>query len=344
MKATDLLIPFGKLYGAIIDARNTLYERGRFKSHHLGAKTISIGNITTGGTGKTPLTALTANILAAEGEKVCILSRGYGRSSKGRVLVSDKTNVLVDAQTGGDEPVELAERLLRKAIVIADADRVSAAAWAKENFDVSVFILDDGFQHRRAARDIDIVCIDATKAVQNDRVLPAGNLREDLKHLSRADAFVITRSDLASEDKVAEIKFTLRKYNPKATTFTSSTKINGLRRLNGDATVANGELKFLAFCGIGNPETFYAGLRQHFELNGSATITSTLAFADHHKYGIADIEQVEKNAKAAGCKALITTAKDAVKLGSFSFTMPCYIAEIETVIDDLEAFRSMIAA
>jgi tetraacyldisaccharide 4'-kinase len=129
-----MLNVIGKLYGLVIALRNALYDRGMFRSYSLGARTISIGNITTGGTGKTPLVAYVADVLAEAGEKVCILTRGYGRSNpRERVLVSDGTNVLVDARTGGDEPVELARKLIGKAIVVADADRVSAAAWAKKS-------------------------------------------------------------------------------------------------------------------------------------------------------------------------------------------------------------------
>src|SRR5688572_16078993 len=121
----------GKIYGVGVDVRNALYDRGVFSTHSLGAKTISIGNITTGGTGKTPMVAYVAEILAGQGEKVCILTRGYGRSNeRERVLVSDGVDVLVDATTGGDEPVELARKLVGKAIVVADADRIRAATWA----------------------------------------------------------------------------------------------------------------------------------------------------------------------------------------------------------------------
>ena len=126
-----LLSPVGWLYGTIADIRNTLYERGVLKSYSLGARTISIGNITAGGTGKTPLVAHVAALLAESGEKVCILTRGYGRDNpRDRVLVSDGEQVLVDAKKGGDEPVELARKLIGKAIIVADADRLSAAAWA----------------------------------------------------------------------------------------------------------------------------------------------------------------------------------------------------------------------
>src|SRR5215207_5749749 len=153
----------GWLYGQITNLRNFLYETGVFRSHSLGERTISIGNITTGGTGKTPLVAHVAEILADAGERVCVLTRGHGRRNENeRVLVSEGGRVLVDAAIGGDEPVELGRKLRGKAVVVSDADRVSAAAWAKEEFGSTVFVLDDGFQHRRAKRDLDIVCVDAT--------------------------------------------------------------------------------------------------------------------------------------------------------------------------------------
>src|SRR5688572_1966851 len=128
MDTGKLLAPLAAIYGRVIDLRNALYDRGILRSYSLGARTISIGNLTTGGTGKTPLVALVAEILAEKGEKVCLLTRGYGRvKSNGPVLVSDGERVLTDAATGGDEPVELAEKLLGKAVVVAHADRVGAA-------------------------------------------------------------------------------------------------------------------------------------------------------------------------------------------------------------------------
>ena len=200
-----MLTPLGWLYGRIADLRNALYDRGVLRSHPLAARTISIGNITTGGTGKTPLVAHVAEILAERGEKVCILTRGYGRENpKDRVLVSDGVNVLADAKQGGDEPVELARKLLGKAVVVADADRVSAAKWAKEKFGVTAFVLDDGFQHRRAERDVDIICIDATNPFGGGKMLPAGRLREPLHNLERADAVVITSADMV--ENISDLK------------------------------------------------------------------------------------------------------------------------------------------
>src|SRR6476646_1241531 len=166
------LSPIGWLYGLGADARNALYDRGVYKTHSLGAKTVSVGNLTTGGTGKTPMVALVARLLADSGENVCILTRGYGRKNPGNsVLVSDGISVRCDARQGGDEPVELAFKLIGNAAVISDADRVAGARRAISELGSTAFVLDDAFQHRRAKRDLDIVCIDSTNPWGNGEVL-----------------------------------------------------------------------------------------------------------------------------------------------------------------------------
>jgi tetraacyldisaccharide 4'-kinase len=320
----------GWIYGKVTDLRNTLYDRGVLTSHSLGARTISIGNITTGGTGKTPLVALVADILAEAGEKVCVLTRGYGRQSSGRVLVSDGENVLVDARTGGDEPVELAGELIGKAVVVADADRISAAAWAKERFGITAFVLDDAFQHRRAKRDLDIVCIDATNPFGNERMLPAGRLREPLPNLARASAIVITRSDLASD--VSELRSQATALNPTAAIFLARTRITNIDAIASDGTA-------FAFCGLANPDNFFELLRRYgIGLNG------TKAFPDHHYYTQEEINDLEQRARQAGAAKLLTTVKDSVKLRDLRFDLPCQEVEIRTEVDNPEAFRSMITS
>jgi tetraacyldisaccharide 4'-kinase len=317
----------GWLYGRIINLRNSFYDRGVFKSHSLGARTISIGNITTGGTGKTPLVAHVAEILADEGEKVCILTRGYGRESSGRVLVSDGNEVLVDARKGGDEPVELARKLVGKAVVVADADRVSSAIWAREKFGVTVFVLDDGFQHRRAKRDLDIVCIDATDPFGGSDVLPAGRLREPVSNLARTDAIVITRSDLVGV--IDDLVNQLRDLDPDTPVFKATSKLRSPK----DPPDAN----VFAFCGIGNPQSFFSVLaRAGFDIAGDRV------FADHHRYTQNDISEIESDAKLASCDLLVTTAKDAVKLDGLVFEMPFLVAEVETIIDDPDGFRDLV--
>lgn len=338
------LSPLGWLYGLAADARNGLYDRGYFESHPLGLKTISVGNLTTGGTGKTPLVALVARVLADGGEKVCILTRGYGRKNPANsVLVSDGNTVKCDARQGGDEPVELAFKLIGKSAVIADGNRVEAARRAIVELKPTVFVLDDAFQHRRAARDIDIVCVDSTNPWGNGEILPAGTLRESARNLSRADAIVITRTDLVKDVDVIEKE--VRRLAPEAAVFRSSNKISRLVELshflNGLPTSENVDpnQRMFAFCGLGNPSNFFRQLEMRgLDLAGRKT------FPDHYFYKPKDLAEIEKRARAVGAASLITTVKDAVRLTEASFSLPCYIAEIETVVENAEAFRELIGS
>ena len=334
------LSPLGWIYGLAADARNALYDREIFESHSLNAPTISVGNLTTGGTGKTPLVALVARVLAESDEKVCVLTRGYGRKNASeRVLVSDGKAVLCDARTGGDEPVELAYKLIGKAAILADRDRVTAAEWARENLGSTVFVLDDAFQHRRAKRDVDIVCVDATNPFGNGKVLPAGMLRENLDNLSRADAAVITRCDLVKD--VSAIEKEIKKLAPELPIFQSSNKITRIVPLeafmSGEVNVAAPQKQAFAFCGLGNPSNFFRQLeKEGLGLAGRKT------YSDHHFYSAKDIADIERRAKSAGSEFLITTVKDAVRLVGMKINTPCYIAEIETVMADPDGFRETI--
>jgi len=339
------LSPLGWLYGLGATARNALYDRGLFRVRDLGARTISIGNITAGGTGKTPLVAMVARLVADHGEKVCIVTRGYGRTNAGdRVLVSDGERVLADARTGGDEPVELARELLGKAIVVADRDRVAAAAWARDKFGITAFVLDDGFQHRRANRDLDIVCIDATDPFGGGEVLPAGTLREPQRNLARADAFVITRSDLVAS--VAETVGILNKAHPSAPVFAASNKVAHITKLSeflgGERTPfvaerSQSETNGFLFCGLGNPDSLRKQLKgEGFVLPGFRD------FADHHAYSQSDIASLETEAAKLGATSLLTTGKDAVKLAGLELKMPCYVISSALTIDDLDAFAALV--
>lgn len=338
-----------RFYGAIIEWRNTLYDKGVLKSFSLGVSTVSIGNITVGGTGKTPLVARAAELLFENGEKICILSRGYGRAdSKKRVLVSDGEKILADARQSGDEPFELAQKLLGKAIVVADANRVSAGSWAREKFGITAFILDDAFQHRRARRDLDIVTIDATNPFGSGKLLPTGILREPLKNLRRADVIVITRANLCAEKQVAALRYGISKRNSQVPVFVSKNKIVEITKLeeftgkapDSRATKDKARMlgeKALAFCALGNPENFFEQLRsENFDL------TATRKFPDHHFYTQRDIEKVEKLALRRGAEILLTTAKDAVKLKGLRFNAPCFVIETKIIFDDENNFRKLL--
>lgn len=345
-------MPLSWIYSKFIASRNRRFDDGSEGNIPLGARTISIGNITTGGTGKTPLVIKAASLLAGRGKRVCVLTRGYGRKNeKEQILVSDSRKVLVNSDIGGDEPVEMARSLIGKAVVIADADRVSAAQWAKDKFGINTFVLDDGFQHRKAARDVDIVCIDALDPFGGEKLLPSGRLREPLENLRRASAIMITRSEGLDAVRIAELSARIESYAHGAPIFISEMRMSKMTPLSDlihditgdndrastfDATALSNSKGF-AFCALGNPEAFFGMLkRDHFELAGEK------AFRDHHRFSSRDIISLEREAKSTGAKFLMTTAKDAVKLTNIALTLPCFVIEIELKINDEMRFAQML--
>src|SRR6266436_4083268 len=229
---TVALAPLGRLYGVAMKTRRALYRSGRLHVHKLGAPVISVGNLTTGGTGKTPLVAWIARELAHTGQRVCILTRGYGRRSAGtRVVVSDGVEIISDAAQAGDEPLLLAETLKGLAAVISDADRVSAARWAVEHLHSGVFVLDDGLQHLGVARNLNILTIDATNPWGNRKLLPAGILRESPSELARANCIVITRADDANA--VEKLRSEIAARSHEIPIFSSLMRFSGIREVRG---------------------------------------------------------------------------------------------------------------
>jgi tetraacyldisaccharide 4'-kinase len=335
--ATLALTPLSGIYGALVKARNALYHRGVLRAHQVNAPVISVGNLTTGGTGKTPLVQWIASELAQNGLRVCVLTRGYGRKTSGRVIVSDGHKILADVNQAGDEAFLLAEKLTGQAAVICDADRVAAARWAIENLRSDVFVLDDAFQHQRIARNLNIVTIDATNPWGNGRLLPSGVLREPVKELARADCIVITHADRS--DGIEDLREQIARLCGGIAVFLSQTKQTRLRPLVQDesSTVPGPSVPIAAFCAIGNPESFFALLRR-----AGYQLTHPKAFRDHHHYTQSDIDRIAHDARAHGAQALVTTAKDAVKARSLSFDLPCYVAEIAIEIDRQKQFLNLI--
>jgi tetraacyldisaccharide 4'-kinase len=337
--STAILAPLAALYGGITRTRLALYKRRLLNSTHLDAIVISIGNLTTGGTGKTPMAEYLARTVAGAGRKVCILTRGYGREKPSeQVLVSDGQKVLATAQQAGDEPVLLAEQLRGIAAVISNANRVAAGRWAIANLGSEVFILDDGFQHLQVHRDLNIVTVDASNPWGNGHLLPRGRLREPRHGLTRADCIVITRSDQAAN--IEALKSEVKIISGHRPLFTSSMRAHGLRRLDEQAASDTGEMPgpVAAFSAIGNHASFIKQLES--ENIKPAAISE---FPDHHRYSQRDIHEIVETARNAGAQSLITTAKDAVKLKGLTVGLPCYVLDIKITFDDESGFARLVS-
>jgi tetraacyldisaccharide 4'-kinase len=338
------LAPLTAAYGAAMRARLALYRRGTFTTHRIDAPVLCVGNLTAGGTGKTPLVEWLARVVAGgEGKRVCVLTRGYAREdARRRVVASDGSRVLADAREAGDEPLLLAERLLDLGVaVVCDADRVAAARFAVQELGSEVFILDDGFQHLRIARDLNIATLDATDPWGGGRLLPAGLLREPVGELRRADCVVVTRAELAKD--MGGLRTEASRLTGGRPVFAARTKSVGVKLItqgsSDELTRRASPRVVAAFCGIGNPRAFFANLRRDgYELR------RTRAFADHHGYTQRDVEEIEREARDAGAEALVTTAKDAIKLRALRFEMPCYEVEIEFEIDDERGLTELVHA
>lgn len=324
----SLILPsLSALYSAVTRTRLSLYQRGTFRTTKLDRPVISVGNMTVGGTGKTPLVEFVSKIIAGSGKKVCILTRGYGRQHPERqVIVSDGQAILATPAEAGDEPYLLATNLPGLAAVICNSDRISAGRDAIEVFGTECFVLDDGFQHLRLARDLNIVTVDATNPWGSGQLLPHGRLREPLAGLSRADCVVLTRCDQASN--LDPLREQIRDLISGRPLFESTMKPRRSPFPNGPVA---------AFCAVGNPNSFFEQLR-----NSGYELVVEKAFRDHHVYTQKDIDDLTDAATRAGAKALITTAKDAVKLRALHFSLPYSVFEIEIAVRDEEALRRLI--
>ncbi|HZG51824.1 MAG TPA: tetraacyldisaccharide 4'-kinase [Pyrinomonadaceae bacterium] len=346
-----VLAPLGVAYGAAGGARRALYRAGVLAVERVDAPVLSVGNITAGGTGKTPLVEWLARAAAREGRRVCILTRGYGRAdARRRVVVSDGERVLAEAREGGDEPRLLAESLLGSRVaVVSDANRVAAARWALENLHSEVFILDDGFQHLRIARDLNILTLDATDPWGGGRLLPRGRLREPLDQMKRADLIVITRAETSGDvEALCARAGSLSNNCPVLVARTATLRMTPLVASSVEATA--GETRkaarmeasdlpqpLAAFCAIGNPQAFFAHARRE-----GLALNYTRAFSDHHAYTQRDIDECLREAARHGARALLTTTKDAVKLRALDFALPCYVLEVALEFDDERSMRAIL--
>lgn len=288
----------------------------RFKKPiSLKARVISVGNITVGGSGKTTLAAYIAGKCVSKGLKTSIVARGYGRSGSGlNILTAESYSSWEEC---GDEPAALV-RSNDEIVVYIDSDKTAAARKASDD-GYDVIIVDDGFQHRKLHRDMDIVCLDGLDPFGNGQLLPLGRLREPVRSLSRADVIVIVdgspRDTIDLPDELVGI--------PR---FKAVKKINSIRNFEGE-TVDLGDSRVLAFCGLGNPESFYRSLQET-----GCDLVGFMRFRDHHLYVKEDLGRIMKNYRAGRPDYVVTTLKDAVKLEKiWPAGTPFYF--LETVIE-----------
>lgn len=295
-----VLIVLSWPYSAVVHLRNRLYSSGALRVHPAGVPVICVGNLTTGGTGKTPLVVWLCRTIDQKSKiknqkcQVVILTRGY-KTHKGE---------------SADEPALLAAQCPDLPVIV-NPDRVAGAAEAIQTRWAQALVMDDGFQHRRLARDLDIIAVDATLPFGYGRLLPAGLLREPLSGLRRAHAVVLTRCDQVSEGALAEIEGEIREVN-RDLVIARSIHAPVVARMAGGVEVPLAQMKekrVFAFCGIGNPQAFFRTIEQL-----GAVLAGSRAFADHHRYTTVDLLAVHRQARQMQAALVLTTQKDWTKV------------------------------
>lgn len=295
--------PLSRLYGRVALLRRAWYERHPDRRRRLSRPVISVGNLTLGGSGKTPIVAALAQLLMEHGERPAILSRGYGRrrTADGVVVVSNGAQVLVEAEQSGDEPQMLARALPGVAVVVA-ADRFLAGRLAERRFGCTVHLLDDGFQHVQLARQVDLLAV--SRADLQDRVVPAGRLREPLDAAAGAHAVLVA----GDEEDARAVEAAL--HPPAVFRVVQSLQDPRLVQPFGDPLQANGTRRVVALAAIARPERFFAALRAR-----GWDVAREMTFRDHHWFTAKDLRRVSAAAEETGASLVLTTEKDAMRLG-----------------------------
>jgi len=354
----DILFIASRFYRMVTQFRIWMYDKRVIRNHALGCLVVSIGNLSCGGTGKTPVVEVFARTLSEKGRKVAILSRGY-RSKKRSFLhrlaqrfrsqkielppkvVSDGKNLLLESDYAGDEPYMLASNL-RKVAVLVDKDRVKSGLYAVEQYQTDVIILDDGFQYLMLKPHINIVLVDSTDPFGNGNTLPRGILREPIKNIRRADYIFLTKSD--GSHKLRHLKNFLRRHTRRAEIIECCHKPKHLVKMfSGGEHVPLEKLKgakVAALSAIAKPESFERFLKQL-----GATLVLKDHYADHHRYTQQEIIDFINQAKAAGAEFIVTTEKDAVRIPKLDrVDVPIYYLRIEIdILSGQESFDQCIS-
>ncbi len=337
---------FAKAASPMLRLGSRLYEKGlrrdqerlRNRRVELPVPVVSIGNIVVGGTGKTPLVTWIGRFLLGEGHRPAILSRGFGRSGRAPGLVPSEGSVSVLSEAFGDEPVIMAGALPTVPVWVGRNRAVSGKA-AISGGGIDALLLDDGFQHLSLKRDLDIVLLDCRNPFGNGRLLPAGPLREPVSSLTRADALVLTHAE--TEEEAVRAKAQIGGLIPQTPIFSCRHKMSGFR-IGRDSALLSPNLlngrRVAAFAGIARPQSFFHHL-QDLDIK----VCAAFAFPDHHRYSEKDMRMIFAGASANRAEAVITTAKDAVRVPD-DFREAVVVSEMEIDFgSDIDRFSSFLA-
>jgi tetraacyldisaccharide 4'-kinase len=315
-------------YRAALLARGWLYDARLLSTGRLPCPVVSLGNVTVGGSGKTPLAELAALTLVALGAAPVVVSRGYGRATRGVQVVADRQGVRLGARAAGDEPLLLAERLPGIPVIVGE-NRFEAGRHAVEAHGASVIVLDDGFQNRTISKNLEILAVSARAPWGNGRLFPRGQLRESLSSLRRSHLVVVTNP--SGDDEVDAITRTLRLQDSPAPVVTARYEALEARRAVDGARLPLSELRgrrLLGFGGLASPRSFMETLR-----GLGVLLAGFVEFGDHHWYGEADLAEVTRRAGLAGAEGLITTEKDAVRLRELALPrLPLWVLTVQMVL------------
>lgn len=337
IQPTPLLFSLGRpvapLYAALMNVRATCYQKGIFTSHTLPVPVISVGNLTMGGSGKTPLVIYIARLLSEIGYKPAVISRGYRGNSRGKInIVSDGSKILMTSDQCGDEPY-LVARSLSDVVVATGKRRLYPSKEVISRYGCDCIILDDGFQHLSIVRDIDLVLFDVDHFAGNSRVFPGGELREPVSALGRATAFILTGTTSRNTDRAKQCEKLLLDRFPTIPIYRLSRRFAHVVKYTGAGNDFSEDIiqlddvpkDLLCFCGIALPERFYKSLEEH----GICCI-GRKTFGDHHAFTEKDINSLVLEARKTGASGLITTGKDITKIrAQWAGNTPVYTPHLE---------------
>ena len=326
--------PFAPFYSFAMGLRAALYQKEVFEVHRLKVPVISVGNLTMGGTGKTPMVIYLARLLS-EKYRVAVVSRGYGGRARKKVnVVSDGRSILLEPPLAADEP-SLMARSLKNVAVLTGSRRADAGRYAVDRLAAELVVLDDAFQHMALHRDINIALFKASTFLGNNRVFPGGDMREPLAALNRADAFVITCVDEQNRKRVDAYKNALNKKFPDIPVFLGKYRPVCFVKTNGEEIdFAQCNFIFFGFCGLAHPASFQQTLADL-----GIRLVGFQAFKDHQHYSVSRVDSLVKKAVDAGGTGLITTEKDFVKMKTMAGDFPVLALRMEVRMkEDFDQF------